>query len=308
MVLDWLDDFLALASAQSFSRAASERNVTQPAFSRRIQMLEKWVGADLFQRLPRRTILTPAGEHFHAAIESIPRSLRSARMEALDAAGKVTRTLSIAATHALSFTFFPEWARKNVDTASFGTLNLLSDSMSACEDLLLRGDASFLLCHRHSEDTTRLSTRQFNFKKVGHDRLIPLVAPNAKGKPLWTVTMEAAKATPFLAYAPQSGMSRILDARWRAQGAAPNLQQVMTARLSAALLSLAEEGRGVAWLPSSLATESIKKGRLIEASREASFSIPIDIVLYRPLARLSATAERFWATVSGLDVKSLPTK
>jgi DNA-binding transcriptional LysR family regulator len=44
MDLDWLKDFLVLAEKRNFSRAADARNVTQPAFSRRIRALEDWIG------------------------------------------------------------------------------------------------------------------------------------------------------------------------------------------------------------------------------------------------------------------------
>ncbi|MCB2102451.1 MAG: LysR family transcriptional regulator, partial [Rhodobacterales bacterium] len=37
MELSWLEDFVALAETGSFSRAAERRNLTQPAFSRRIR-------------------------------------------------------------------------------------------------------------------------------------------------------------------------------------------------------------------------------------------------------------------------------
>ncbi|WP_332672060.1 LysR family transcriptional regulator [Aromatoleum sp.] len=41
MNLSCLDDFLALAASGNFSRAADERHMTQPAFSRRIRALEE---------------------------------------------------------------------------------------------------------------------------------------------------------------------------------------------------------------------------------------------------------------------------
>ena len=45
-----LEDFLSLCRHRSFSHAAQERNVTQPAFSRRIRALEEWLGVVLFDR------------------------------------------------------------------------------------------------------------------------------------------------------------------------------------------------------------------------------------------------------------------
>jgi DNA-binding transcriptional LysR family regulator len=56
MNLIWFEDFMALASTGNFSRAAEERHMTQPAFSRRIRALEEWLGVVLIdrRRTPRR--------------------------------------------------------------------------------------------------------------------------------------------------------------------------------------------------------------------------------------------------------------
>ena len=48
MELKWLEDFISLANTHNFSRSAEQRNVTQPAFSRRIRALENWLGTSLF--------------------------------------------------------------------------------------------------------------------------------------------------------------------------------------------------------------------------------------------------------------------
>ena len=41
MQIKWLEDFKELAKTRSFSRAAENRNVTHPAFGRRIKALEE---------------------------------------------------------------------------------------------------------------------------------------------------------------------------------------------------------------------------------------------------------------------------
>ena len=66
MNLIWLDDFLTLAASGSFSRAAQERHMTQPAFSRRVRALEDWLGVVLFDRSTQPATLTEAGEWFRA--------------------------------------------------------------------------------------------------------------------------------------------------------------------------------------------------------------------------------------------------
>jgi DNA-binding transcriptional LysR family regulator len=294
MNLDWIEDFLALARECNFSRAAERRNVTQPAFSRRIHALEHWLGAPLFVRTPQGTTLTPAGDVMTGYAEGIVRDLHRAQTAVLEATGRADATLTFAATHALSFTFFPNWIRKH---APHETLNLMSDSMEACEQIMLRGDASFLLYHRHPAVETAFDTRRFARLNVGEDTLVPVCIPNDGGRPKWELRTDCAgEPIPHLAYSSPSGLGRILKADWEQQGHRFNLTTVMTSRLAAALLTMSREGQGIAWLPKSLVEDDLKLGRLVAAGRSA-YSTTVDIALARPIARLSASSEHFWKTL-----------
>lgn len=62
MDINQLRDFVAVASAGSFSQAALKCRVAQPSLSKSIQRLEVEVGDKVFIRLKRRTVLTSAGE------------------------------------------------------------------------------------------------------------------------------------------------------------------------------------------------------------------------------------------------------
>ena len=57
-----LEQFVALARAGTFTRAAEELNLSQPALSRSIRRLEDEVGQPLFERKPREVVLTNLGE------------------------------------------------------------------------------------------------------------------------------------------------------------------------------------------------------------------------------------------------------
>lgn len=56
--------FTVVAAHQHFGRAAADLHVAQPALSRQIQRLEKYLGARLLDRTPQGTRLTPAGQTF----------------------------------------------------------------------------------------------------------------------------------------------------------------------------------------------------------------------------------------------------
>jgi LysR family transcriptional regulator, hypochlorite-specific transcription factor HypT len=292
MELSWLEDYLALAETLSFSRGAAQRHVTQPAFSRRIRALESWVGTPLFIRTTHQVALTIAGEHFRAQAEILVRTLHQLQRDTLEAAKEGASLLSIAATHALSFTFFPRWIRSNDRILGLGSLNLISDSMVACEQMMIRGDVQFLLCHFHAKMNIRFDMRQFKSIVVGVDTLVPLSAPGENGSPRWSLS--GPRPARHLAYSDQSGLGRILSCKWEADGRSPAPEPVFTSHLAATLQSMARAGDGLAWLPRTLAEEDIASGRLIEAG-SPEHHVPIEIRLFRPVSRQSETAEAVWA-------------
>ena len=83
MELRHLRYFVAVAEEGSFLRAAGRLRVAQPALSKQIRDLEREVGVKLFERLPRGTRVTRAGEQFlgnaRSALESATRAVTTAR-------------------------------------------------------------------------------------------------------------------------------------------------------------------------------------------------------------------------------------
>lgn len=73
--------FEAVARNQSYTRAADEIHLSQPAVSIQVKRLEEQVGVPLFERIGKRIFLTPAGRELYDACRDI-----FARMERLDAA------------------------------------------------------------------------------------------------------------------------------------------------------------------------------------------------------------------------------
>ncbi|MES2899946.1 MAG: LysR family transcriptional regulator [Pseudomonadota bacterium] len=76
----WAEDFICLADTRSFSRSATERHASQSAFSRRIQALESWLGAELVDRSCTPLSLTPAGHVFRRLAVNIVQQANQARV------------------------------------------------------------------------------------------------------------------------------------------------------------------------------------------------------------------------------------
>src|SRR5580704_18271238 len=64
MELRHLRYFVAVAEALSFTKAAAQLRIAQPALSRRVRDLEDDIGVDLLKRSPRGVVLTAEGKLF----------------------------------------------------------------------------------------------------------------------------------------------------------------------------------------------------------------------------------------------------
>lgn len=68
--LNSIKAFAVAAKHQSFTKAASELNVTQGAISKQIAILEEYLGLDLFERKHQSLILTKAAKNYLESLES----------------------------------------------------------------------------------------------------------------------------------------------------------------------------------------------------------------------------------------------
>ncbi|RZJ15346.1 MAG: LysR family transcriptional regulator [Haliea sp.] len=298
MNLTWLEDFLALAESGNFSRAASERNMTQPAFSRRVRALEEWLGVALFDRSTHPVTLTETGQWFKAVAVEILARVARVPDEARAVADASSATLRFASTHALSFTFLPGWLRGLESGLAMGPVQLVSDVMHQCEALMLQGRAQFLLCHWHSGVPGRLDTAGYPSVRIGSDTLLPVARPDRKGQAMHRLSPGGKKSMPLLAYSAESGLGRIVRALKSDALDQAKAEPVFTAHLASVLKPMALEGRGVAWLPHSLIANELAQGALVEAGG-SDWHIALDIRLFRSPAAAPPAAETFWRKAAG---------
>jgi len=276
MNLSWLEDFLALAATGNFSRAAEERHMTQPAFSRRVRALEEWIGAELFDRSMQPARLTAAGEWFRPQAQELLARVGRIPGEARAFVEASASTLRIAATHALSFTFVPGWLQALEAQTAAGPIRLVSDVLERCEALLAQGQVQFVIAHALAGAEAGVAPGIV----IGQDLLLPVHAPRAPQGAL-------------LQFSDESGLGRIVRQALGAELGATGARPVFTAHLASVLKSMALEGRGLAWLPRSIIGEELAAGRL-QVAGPAHWRLPLEIRLYRDPAPLGAHAEGFW--------------
>jgi len=149
-----LRQFLAVAEALSFTRAAEHLQMAQPALSRQIIGLERDLGAQLFDRSRRRVQLTPAGRvllvHARALIESSARARRDVDRAARGETGKIV--VGFATT--ISGSLLPEATRWYRSRHPGITLDLRQVSNGA--EQLMRDEIDVSLSHYPSSENATI--------------------------------------------------------------------------------------------------------------------------------------------------------
>ena len=94
-----LQAFIQVADHGSFSIAAENLHITQPAVSKRIATLENQLSCRLFDRIGRQTQLTEAGRELYPKALQILQDVKEAERSIKELRGTVAGTLSIGISH-----------------------------------------------------------------------------------------------------------------------------------------------------------------------------------------------------------------
>jgi DNA-binding transcriptional LysR family regulator len=131
--------WLAVVEEDSFTRAALRMHVSQPSLSQQIRALEKEVGGDLLERLPRSVRLTAAGKAFLPHAQAAVREVERAHQAARSALDLETGELEISTVRSIAAGLLPDlvqsWRQRHSETFvrlhEFTHRSLAEDSVRA---------------------------------------------------------------------------------------------------------------------------------------------------------------------------------
>lgn len=111
MQINQIAAFLAVSESGSFSLAAEQLHITQPAVSKRIRQLESSMDTLLFDRIGKRSILTPNGKAFKPHAEQILQELKAYRSGLSQQEGTPYGILTLATSHHIGLHRLPRVLR-----------------------------------------------------------------------------------------------------------------------------------------------------------------------------------------------------
>jgi len=269
METKWLEDFVSLVETRSFSRSAQLRHVTQPAFSRRIQSLEAWAGADLVDRSSYPMRLTPAGETLYPQALEMLQSLQITRAMLRTHASAGQDVIEFAIPHTLAFTFFPAWVSELRE--GFGPLKsrLMALNVHDAVLRLIEGSCDLLIAYHHASQPLALDAEHYEVTSLGQEILAPYSAPNERGAPLFMLPGTREHPLPYLGYAPGAYLGQTVDQLLKKAAGPVYLDRVYETDMSEGLKAMALQAHGVAFLPQSAVRRDVEEGRLVQAVPQA---------------------------------------
>ena len=123
--------FLAVAEAESFSRAADRLGISQPSVSQQMRDLEAGLRVPLFQRRGKRILLTPKGLIFQEHARTVLRQLESFLEELNREPGQLRGALHLGVVPVLNVPLVPHLL--GLFTADHPAINVVVEEISSTD-------------------------------------------------------------------------------------------------------------------------------------------------------------------------------
>lgn len=298
MEIDQVAAFMAIVRHGGFSRASATLHLSQPAISRRVHLLERELGAPLFERLHGGAGLTDAGRAFLPHAEALLAAVRDGREAVGALCGAAQGTVTLALVGTLASSSLTACLRR-FRTAHGGVDLRLRTALSVeVSALVRRGDA--LLGLRYQPDSHRTLA-----SSVVHQE--PMVAVCSPAHPLARrrrVDPPALAGERWLVFPSRPGAARepyaqAIDELLAACGnPAIEAAELVPIDSLTAQKRMVEAGFGLALLPASSVDEELRAGTLC-ALRSPALAATIPVVLvHRRGAFLSGAARALMAELA----------
>jgi DNA-binding transcriptional LysR family regulator len=256
MEIRQLKAFVAIAEARTFTAAALRINYTQAALSMQIKQLEKEVGVPLFTRMPRRVVLTEAGERLMERAHHILREHDAALAELAELAGaKLGRLRVGSASGMVSADSLPQILKRLRKSHPHADVSVSSGTSDELVRKILAGeiDTAFisLPAQAHNVETELLS----------RDQLVAIASPRHALAGQRVVSGFALAGEKLILGERGGNTRRLIDEFFAEAGLKPTVAMELSRQ--AAIKNMVAADMGVGIVPLSVARDDVEKGRLV---------------------------------------------
>lgn len=278
MDLQVLDDLIAIVEAGSVTDAAARRNVTQPAFTRRLQSIEKMLGIQVIRRGSKPARPSDALLQNIDEIRTLAYALRRLQNDLLHTANP-ERVLSIAALHAISLAHLPPVLSRLNQILPLSRIRLRAANRDECYMWLMTGQVRVMMIYETEQSLRQINSELVERTVVCKERMIPVCSTSNGAADRWS--QRAPISIPLVGYPEDSVLGTILRDEILTRSDA-QFSLAATTEFSSAVLELCGHGLGVAWVPERLAAEKLASGKIVELTDRTIFpAIDLNVSMFR---------------------------
>lgn len=237
-----LKAFVAAAEIKSFKKAADLINISQPAFSRRIEKLESALGVRLIDRDTRNMELTSIGRDFAKKAKQLLEGLDEALLGIQGLGVGRTGEITIACVPSAVYYFLPQVLRKYHE--SFPQIRIKIHDASANEvlSIVANGEADFGVNFVGGDESN------IEFNTIFEESFVVACRKDHELSKKTKVSWEDLTQYDFMSVSKSSGNRMLIDLALAGKSRAPKI--IYEAQHVTTLLGLVEVGMGIAVVPS----------------------------------------------------------
>ena len=256
MEIRQLKAFLAIAEARTFTAAAQRIHYTQAALSMQIKQLEREVGVPLFTRMPRRVVLTEAGERLLARAQHIMREHDAALAELAELAGAEHGRLRVGSASAMvSAEALPAILKKLRKAHVHAEVSVTSGTSEELVRRILGGelDAAFV--------SLPVQARNVETELLSQDQLVAVASPRHALAGQRVVSAFALAGEKLILGERGGNTRRLIDEFFAEAGLKPTVAMELSRQ--AAIRNMVAADMGVGIVPLSAVRDEVERGRLV---------------------------------------------
>lgn len=256
MEIRQLKAFVAIAEARTFTAAAQRTHYTQAALSMQIKQLEKEVGLPLFVRMPRRVVLTEAGERLLERAHLILREHDSALTELAELAGAERGRLRLgSASGMVSAEALPAILRRLQKSYPHAEVSVTSGTSEELVKKIHAGEIDMAFV------SLPVQARSIETELLSKDQLVAIASPRHPLASQRVISAFALAGEKLILSERGGNTRRLIEEFFSEAGLKPKVAMELSRQ--SAIKNMVMSDMGVGIVPLSTAREDVERGRLV---------------------------------------------
>lgn len=247
-----LKAFVSVARHSSFSNAADELHLTQPAISKRVSLLEDELHLALFDRIGRSIRLTDAGQRLLPHARDILQRLDNAKQDVLEQSQIVAGNLSLAISHHIGLHRLPAVLRAFKEQYPDVQLDIEFTDSELAYGAVLRGEIELAVITLAPTGDTQLGAQ-----RIWNDPLCFAAAQEHELCKAKTLDLADLSAHPAILPNRNTYTGMIVTSLFAQRGLSLNIS--MATNYMETIASMAEIGLGWTIIPESMLGTTLRK-------------------------------------------------